>query len=174
MKTEQNICESCKTRPVEKLEHPDKGLQPYHLCKQCQYRLFNYALRPLEFFNLVAIYGHGYYLHDDFYDYKNGEATQPKTDLEEPGKFPFPDLHSINTDLEKAVNFACVQNFTSSEVIELLKNLIRRLFYIPSFPRLTITDQSIIRRTKLQPKCLACMRPTEYGSSGKNERKMNF
>ncbi len=29
-----------------------------------------------SFFNLAAIQGHGYYLHDDFYDYDTGEATE--------------------------------------------------------------------------------------------------
>ncbi len=103
------------------LEQPDEGVQPYRLCTQCHDRLINYALRPLEFFNLAAIHGEGYYLHDDFYDYSTGEATQPEIDVEEPEMFPFPDLQVIKTNLEWVVDFACVQYFTSSEVIALLK-----------------------------------------------------
>ena len=121
MKTHPNICESCRTRPVEIFEPPDKGLQPYHLCSQCHNRFINFALRPREFFNLAAIHGHSFHLHDDFYTYDNGEATQPNIDIEEPDNFPFPDLQAIKSDLEKLVDYACVQYFTSEEVMQLLK-----------------------------------------------------
>lgn len=121
METHPNICESCKTRPVELLEQPDKGLQPYRLCTQCHNRLINYALRPLEFFNLATIHGYGYYLHDDLYEYNTGKATQPELDVEEPEDFPFPDLQAIKAEPEKLIDYACVQYYTSDEVIELLK-----------------------------------------------------
>ncbi|MGV3527257.1 MAG: hypothetical protein ACO1OO_00020 [Flavisolibacter sp.] len=121
MATQLNICESCRIRPVEIVDHPDAGQQPYRLCTECHKRLLNYALRPLEFFNLATIHGHGYYLNDDLYDYNTGEATQPKTEVEIPEKFPFPDIHSIQDEMEKVVDYACVQYFTSNEVIELLK-----------------------------------------------------
>ncbi|MBE7170323.1 MAG: hypothetical protein INR73_07020 [Williamsia sp.] len=121
MKINYTLCESCRIRPVEKSEPLEEGMPPYRLCEKCHERLINYALRPLEFFNLAAIHGHSYFLHDDFYDFDTGEATQPKTAVEEPDRFPFPDLHAIKTNLEKATDFACVQYFTSSEVIELLK-----------------------------------------------------
>lgn len=127
MKTHPNICESCRTRPVEQLELPTEGQQPYRLCTECHNRLINYALRPLEFFNLVAVHGHGYYLHDDFYDYDTGEATQPEIDVEEAENFPFPVLHTIQTDPEKVVDYACVQYFTSDEVLELLKGFDRKV-----------------------------------------------
>ena len=120
MRTHPNICESCRTRPVEILENFDEEIQPYRLCTQCHYRLINVALRPSEFFNLTAIHGHAHHLHDDFYD-DTGEATQPKIDIQEPESFPFPDLQAIKTDLEWMVDFACVQYFTSNEVIEVLK-----------------------------------------------------
>lgn len=134
MKTHSNICESCRTRPVEILEPPDKGLQPYRLCSQCHNRLINYSLRPLEFFNLAAIHGHSFHLHDDFYDYDTGEATQPNVDVEEPENFPFPDLQTIKADLENLVDYACVQYFTSDDVIQLLKGLDKKpvLEYISS------------------------------------------
>lgn len=121
MRIHPNICESCRVRPVEIFEIPDERLQPYRLCSQCHNRLINYALRPLEFFNLAGIHGHSNYLHDDFYDYDTGEATQSKIDIEEPKNFPFPDFQDIKTDLELLVDFACVQYFTSKEVIETLK-----------------------------------------------------
>lgn len=129
MKTQPNRCESCRTKPVEISEPPDEGLQPYRLCTECNERLINYALRPLEFFNLAAIHGHGYYLHDDFYDYDTGEATQPEIDVEETEKFPFPDLQAVKTDLEKLVDYACVQYFTSEEAIELLKRFDKKAVF---------------------------------------------
>jgi hypothetical protein len=121
MRIHPNICESCRVRPVEVSEQPDEGMQRYRLCTQCHDRLINYALRPLEFFNLAAIHGHGYHLHDDFYDYETGEATQPEIEVEKPERFPFPDLQVIKTDIEKLVDYAFVQYFTSKEVVELLK-----------------------------------------------------
>ena len=120
METVQIICESCKKRPVEVLEQTDDGF--YRLCVQCHNRLINYALRPLEFFNLAAIHGHSYYLDDDIYDYETGKATQPKIEVTEIEKYPFPDLEFIKDDIQNVVDFACVQYFTSNEVILLLHN----------------------------------------------------
>jgi hypothetical protein len=83
--------------------------------------LINFALRPLEFFNLTSVHGHTFHLHDDFYDYDTGEANQPEIEVEEPENFPFPSLNAIQTELEKVMDFACVQYLTSDDVIELLK-----------------------------------------------------
>jgi hypothetical protein len=121
MEAISNICESCKTKPSEVNERLNEVLQPYHLCIECHIRLINYALRPLEFFNLAAIHGHSYYLHDDFYDFDTGEAMQPKIAVIDVHKFPFPDLQAIKNNLEKLIDFACVQYGTSTVVIELLK-----------------------------------------------------
>jgi hypothetical protein len=60
-------------------------------------------------------------LHDDFYDYETGKATQPKEKVIDPNLFPFPELSKIRRDLHKLVDYACVQYFTSMEVVELLK-----------------------------------------------------
>jgi hypothetical protein len=115
-------CESCVINEFQ-VEEFIKGEQnPYRLCKSCHERLLNYALRPLEFFNLVSIHGHTYYLHDDFYDYDTGEATQPKIDVINADSFPFPELENIKTNVKKLVDYACVQYFTSDNVVELLKN----------------------------------------------------
>ncbi len=71
-------CESCKANKATIDEFFDENEIPYRLCWSCRKRLVNYALRPLELFNLVAIHGHAYYLHDDFYDHDTGVATQPE------------------------------------------------------------------------------------------------
>jgi hypothetical protein len=114
-------CESCNINQIEVEELYDEGQKPYCLCKLCQSRLINKALRPLELFNLVAIHGHGYYLHDDFYDYQTGLATQPDIEVLEANKFPFPEFDTIKKNLEKLIDFAFVQYFTDDFVIEQLK-----------------------------------------------------
>jgi hypothetical protein len=113
------LCESCKIN--ESQDWAESSAVEYHLCWLCQYRLINYALRPLEYFNLCAIYGHSYYLHDDFYDNETGEATQPKVVVTDPDGFSFPILSAIRHDLQMLVDYACVQYFTSDAVIEMLK-----------------------------------------------------
>ena len=114
-------CESCDISKIEIEELVHDGQNPYRLYKPCHQRLLNYALRPFGFVNLASIHGHGYYLHDDFYDYDTGEATQPKTDVIVAESFPFPELDNIKSDLKKLVDYACVQYFTSGNVVELLK-----------------------------------------------------
>lgn len=114
-------CESCNINKIEVEELADDGQNLYRLCQSCHQRLLNYALRPLEFFNLASIHGHSYYLYDDFYDYETGEAMQPEIDLVNAEIFPFPELEDIKSDLKKLVDFACVQYFISDTVVELLK-----------------------------------------------------
>jgi hypothetical protein len=96
------------------------------------------ALRPLEFFNLVAIHGHCYFLHDDFYDYDTGEATQPDITVIDSEKFPFPDFEQIKNYLSRLIDFSFVQYFTDDFVIhelqkfdklEVLKRLIEKVDY---------------------------------------------
>jgi len=77
-------------------------------------------LRPLEFFNLTSKHGHTCFVHDDFYDYDTGEATQPEMPLTDVEKFPFPQLEEIKNDLKKLIDYSFVQHFTSKSVIELL------------------------------------------------------
>ncbi|GET24149.1 hypothetical protein [Prolixibacter sp. NT017] len=115
-------CESCNIREIEVEELFDEGQNPYRLCLSCHDRLLNKALRPLEFFNLTAIHGHGYYLHDDFYDYDTGEAMQSEIEVIDADKFPFPDFQQIKSDLNRLIDFAFVQYFTDNFVlIELQK-----------------------------------------------------
>jgi len=76
----------------------------------------------LELFNLVSIHGHAYLLHDDFYDYNTGEATQPEIEILEADKFPFPTFEQIKSNLNRLIDFAFVQYFTDEKVIELLRN----------------------------------------------------
>lgn len=114
-------CESCNINEIEVEELSDEGLNPYRLCRPCQHRLTHRALRPLELFNLVAIHGHAYLLHDDFYDYDTGEATQPDIEVIEAEKFPFPDFKQIKNDLNRLIDFSFVQYFTADFVIKELQ-----------------------------------------------------
>src|ERR1044071_3903018 len=99
-------CESCNCNEVETTVVYDAQLSPMLLCAACEYRLLNKALRPSEFFHLAAIHGHCYYLHDDFYDDSTGEATQPRIEVTEADKFPFPKLEDVKTDLPRLIDFA--------------------------------------------------------------------
>jgi hypothetical protein len=115
-------CESCNINEVEVEISTDEGNDRYLLCHKCQKRFLLYALRPLEFFNLASIHGHSGYLHDDFYDFETGQATQPKIEVNQIEKFPFPELANIKSDLTKLVNYACVQYPISDDVITFLKS----------------------------------------------------
>ncbi|WP_113925456.1 hypothetical protein [Cognataquiflexum aquatile] len=112
-------CESCNIQEVEELA--EEGQNPYRLCLACYDRLLNKALRPLEFFNLTSIHGHGYYLHDDFYDYDTGEATQPDIEVIDAENFPFPEFEQIKNDLNRLIDFSFVQYFTDDFVINELQ-----------------------------------------------------
>ncbi|WP_276977221.1 hypothetical protein [Flavobacterium filum] len=115
-------CESCNIREIEVEVIADVGQNPYRLCLACNDRLLNKVLRPLEFFNLTAIHGHNYYLHDDFYDYDTGEATQSDIEVIDAEKFPFPDFQQIKNDLNRLIDFSFVQYFTDDFVINKLKS----------------------------------------------------
>lgn len=113
------ICESCKTRTVAEVD-ANEIHDTYKICGLCRRRLHNRALRPLEFFNLVAIHGEANELHDDFYDYNTGEATQPSGEVEHPEDFPFPLLENVRDNLRELIDFACVEYFTSDKTINLI------------------------------------------------------
>ena len=70
-------CESCKIKEVETIEIEDSLGNTFKLCNECIDRLRKRSLRPREYFNLVSIHGHDYYLNDDFYNDLNGIAEQP-------------------------------------------------------------------------------------------------
>jgi hypothetical protein len=125
-------CESCNINEIEIDLPKNEGLEggiwdtyvpakPYRLCFQCCYRLKNMALRPLEFFNLTAIHGHSQYLHDDFYDFDTGEATQPDIEIIDADKFPFPTFEETKNDLKKLIEYSFVQYFTDDFVFDQLR-----------------------------------------------------
>lgn len=115
--TQPMKCESCNIREAEVEELANEGQNPFRLCLPCHDRLLNKALRPLEFFKLTAIHGHTYYLHDDFYDYDTGVATQSDIEVIDAENFPFPVFEQIKNDLIRLIDFSFVQYFTDDFVI---------------------------------------------------------
>jgi hypothetical protein len=89
------LCQACERAPVEVIDPCDNPDAPYELCRPCHHRLQALSLRPLEWYNLAK--GHGWFqflLHDDFYD-EDGEASQPKEDVENGCEFPAPTLEKV-------------------------------------------------------------------------------
>lgn len=130
-------CESCNIKEIEIDLPKNEGLEggiwdsyvtakPYRLCFECCDRLKNQSLRPLEFFNLTAIHGHGQYLHDDFYDFDTGEATQPDIEIADAEKFPFPTFKEIKNDLKRLIDYSFVQYFTDDLVFDQLRKFDKR------------------------------------------------
>lgn len=125
-------CESCKIEPIEITFPSNKGLENgiwddpnnkdvYKLCKSCSIRLQNFALRPLEYFNLASIHGNSFHLHDDFYDYETGEAFQPEIEVTEVDRLKFPQFNDVKNDLNRLVDFSIVQFYTDDYVLNQLK-----------------------------------------------------
>lgn len=116
---EKDKCESCRERQVEILESNGDILHPYKVCKHCHKRLVNRALRPLEYFNLAALHGHWGLLNDDFYD-DDGTAYQSETDVKFDENLKFPDLPSIQNDINKLIDYAFVKWWFPDEITPLL------------------------------------------------------
>jgi hypothetical protein len=117
-------CQSCRQKPVDITDYCDDAVDPYQLCHPCHQRLVDRALRPLEYFNLVAKHGSKFLLHDDFYD-SDGTAEQPETEVEFDKKLAFPLFTEVKDDLEKLLDYAIVMGQYTNEttrVNELLKS----------------------------------------------------
>jgi len=114
-------CESCKLEDYIIVEASEEGHNPYLLCSGCQKRLINFALRPLEFFNLTAIHGNTYLLSDSFYDDDTGEAIQAYIDVVDEDLFPYPKLEDVENNLSRLIDYSFVSYFVDDVVIEKLK-----------------------------------------------------
>lgn len=124
---------------IEVIDSERSSNIPYQLCEPCYERLINHSLRPLEYFNLVAIHGHDYDLHDDFYD-EDGTACQAEGAIENDETLSFPSLESLKGNLQKLIDYATVKWWYPKEVSaylkhfnkdEILKELDNRLSYNP-------------------------------------------
>ncbi|NJK98667.1 MAG: hypothetical protein HC905_30460 [Bacteroidales bacterium] len=113
-------CQSCKIKSCEIIESCDNKNYPYRLCKTCHQRLIDRALRPLEYFNLTSKHGMTFLLHDDFYD-ENGDACQPKINVEFDEQLEFPKFEQIKNDLEKLIDYSIVQWWFRDNTVNELK-----------------------------------------------------
>ncbi len=114
-----NICEACRQNRIKIVENIDDPNQPYRLCKECDKRLKNYSLRPIEWYNLASIHGPSK-LHDDFYD-DDGNAMQPEEMVLITPEFIAPNLSEVSLDLKKLLDFATTRYYLDKEIIEALK-----------------------------------------------------
>jgi hypothetical protein len=141
-----NWCESCRLRPSVLHEHLNDSVIPYCLCQPCYDRLVHRSLRPLEYFNLVAIHGHEYEIHDDFYDdegvaYAAEDPVLPDTTL------AFPTLQNLRGQVECLVDYALVKWRYPPAVTPYLT------VFTPE-QVLRVLDEKIAHNPFLLPKCL--------------------
>ncbi|KDN59190.1 MULTISPECIES: hypothetical protein [Exiguobacterium] len=121
MLSNQSICEACQHRAVDVIETTDDPVQPYRLCASCHERLMDYALRPIEWYNLASV--HGSFkpmLHDDLYD-EDGTACQPETEVIVTRQDLPPSLEQAQSDVEALLSFAVTRWYVEDEVISALK-----------------------------------------------------
>jgi hypothetical protein len=151
-----NHCEACQKKEVDIIDTDRESAIPYKLCKDCHTRLINLALRPLEYFNLVAKHGHEYELHDDFYD-NDGNACQPKIPVENDEALAFPKLPELKGNLQGLLDFATVKWSYPDEVTgylqrfnknEILRELDIRLSYNPQLLERFLDIVSSVMKTE--------------------------
>jgi hypothetical protein len=113
-------CEACRIEEVTVVETEWDSILPYNLCGQCYSRLKSRSLRPLEYFNLVAIHGHEYELHDDFYD-DDGTSSQPDIPVVPNETLHFPTVSELSGNLKRLIDYVLVKWWYPNEVTEHLK-----------------------------------------------------
>lgn len=115
-----DYCQATKTVPAEVTIPSLSPDGPYRLSADAANRLTNYALWPLEWFNLAVIHGpFEVYLHDDFYD-EEGIASQPRIPIVEADRYPVPRLYDCATDLGRLIDFSMTRWFLRSDVSDAL------------------------------------------------------
>jgi hypothetical protein len=128
------------------VEQINESVIPYHLCHECYHRLLHRSLRPLEYFNLVAIHGLEYELHDDFYD-DDGTACAAEEPVIEDSALAFPTLANLRGNAGRLVDYALVRWRYPAPVTA----------YLQSFEPLTllrILDEKLALNPYLLPRCL--------------------
>jgi len=100
------LCQATRTAPAD-VELPSQSPDgPYRLSTPAADRLRNYALRPIEWFNLAVIHGPlEFYLHDDFYD-DDGNAVQSRYPVIDADLYPSPTLAQSSKNLSDLIDFA--------------------------------------------------------------------
>jgi len=143
------VCEACRHRAVVLREQLNESMIPYCLCQPCYERLLHRSLRPLEYFNLVALHGHEYDLHDDFYT-DEGMACAASKPVEPDTTLTFPPVESLRGHVERLVDYALVKWWYPAAVtpylaqfttLQILRALDDKLAYNP-FLLLRMTDMA--------------------------------
>lgn len=116
------FCQACKIKQTEVIEKCDDENQPYELCKECHSRLLNYALRPIEWYNLASIHTYNkFLLHDDFYD-DDGTATQPEEEIKNAEDYKAPLLTEIKADIDSLIDYCIAKWWLEKDMVECLKS----------------------------------------------------
>ncbi|MDF7815698.1 hypothetical protein P1X16_30240 [Hymenobacter sp. YC55] len=140
------LCEACRLRASVIQEKRNGSVIPYCLCQPCYQRLLHRALRPLEYFNLVALHGHEYELCDDFYsDDGVADAAEEPVDLEP--ALTFPTLESLRGHVERLVDYTIVKWWYPAAVTPYLVG------FAPQ-EVLHVLDDKLARNPFLLPRCL--------------------
>ena len=106
-----SICEACQRRPVAEVIGDDDPDEPYRVCGECGERLRQRALRPLEWFNLVAKHGDKYLLHGDFYDRDGTSDVLKKIEGWSAEDMPAPTLDEAARSLERLVDYCITRGW---------------------------------------------------------------
>lgn len=104
------VCEACRRDAAEMTISLNDGGETCRICRPCSERLARRALRPLEWFNLVALHGWGWcLLHEDFYS-QDGIPHRPDVeDYAIDGRYA-PTLGEASRDLDRLLDF-CITRF---------------------------------------------------------------
>jgi len=140
------VCEACRHRAVMLQEQLNESVIPYCLCQPCYERLLHRSLRPLEYFNLVALHGHEYDLHDDFYT-DEGIAYAAKKPVQQEAGLAFPPVESLRGHVERLVDYALVKWWYPTAITP----------YLAEFTPLQILrvlDEKLAYNPFLLPKCV--------------------
>lgn len=107
-----SICEACRQRPIaEVIGDVDDPDEPYRVCSECGEWLRLRALRPLEWFNLVAKHGEKYLLHDDFYDEDGASDVLKRIEGWSAEDMPVPTLDEALRSLQRLVDYCIVYSW---------------------------------------------------------------
>ncbi|HEX8276835.1 MAG TPA: hypothetical protein VF615_29615 [Longimicrobiaceae bacterium] len=116
MSRSDELCQACRAVPARTTFLLDDDLEPARLCLACEDRLETGSLRPLEWFNLAAVFGpEAGPLHDDLY-LEDGSADQPLVPVENPERYPAPTLAEVWHDVERLVDYAMTRHFMEPDV----------------------------------------------------------
>lgn len=113
-------CQACRTRRIAHLWVPEQDGYDFALCEECSPRITSRSLRPLEWFNLAAIYGSLIHpLKEEFYDL-DGRALKPQEPVVDAHLHPSPTLEEVRSNLDRLLDFTFAGGVLDKDVIDAL------------------------------------------------------